>query len=156
MDVQSYFPMWNQLTHEQQDQLSGSAFHRSVSKGTVLHNGSADCTGLFLITDGQLRAYMLSPEGREITLYRLFPMDICLFSASCIMRSIQFEVIIEAEKDTAMWVIPSEVYKQGMTQSAPLANYSNEIMARRFSEVMWLVEQILWKSLDKRLAGFLL
>ena len=156
MDFQSYFPMWNQLTREQQAQLSGSAFQRSVPKGTVLHNGSADCTGLFLLVTGQLRAYMLSPEGREITLYRLFPMDICLFSASCIMRSIQFEVIIEAEKDTAMWVIPSEVYKQVMTQSAPLANYTNEIMASRFSEVMWLIEQILWKSLDKRLAGFLL
>ena len=148
--------MWNQLTRQQQDQLSGSAFHRSVPKGTVLHNGSADCTGLFLITDGQLRAYILSPEGREITLYRLFPMDICLFSASCIMRSITFEMMIEAEKDTAMWVIPSETYKQVMTQSAPLANYTNEIMASRFSEVMWLIEQILWKSLDKRLAGFLL
>ena len=107
MDFQSYFPMWNQLTREQQDQLSGSAFQRSVPKGTVLHNGSADCPGLFLLVTGQLRAYMLSPEGREITLYRLFPMDICLFSASCIMRSIQFEVIIEAEKDTAMWGIPS-------------------------------------------------
>ena len=93
MDFQSYFPMWNQLTREHQDQLSGSPFQRSVPKGTVLHNGSADCTGLFLLVTGQLRAYMLSPEGREITLYRLFPMDICLFSASCIMRSIQFEVI---------------------------------------------------------------
>ena len=156
MDFQSYFPMWNQLTREQQDQLSGSAFQRSVPKGTVLHNGSADCTGLFLLVTGQLRAYMLSPEGREITLYRLFPMDICLFSASCIMRSIQFEVIIEAEKDTAMWVIPSEVYKQVMTQSAPLANYTNEIMASRFSEVMWLMEQVMWKRFDQRLAQFLL
>lgn len=56
--------MWNQLTREQQDQLSASAFQRSVSKGTVLHNGSADCTGLFLLVTGQLRAYMLSPEVR--------------------------------------------------------------------------------------------
>ena len=30
------------------------------------------------------------------------------------------------------------------------------MMASRFSEVMWLVEQIMWKSFDKRLAEFLL
>lgn len=57
-----------------------------------------DCTGLLLVKSGQLRTYILSDEGREITLYRLFDMDMCLLSASCIMRSIQFEVTIEAEK----------------------------------------------------------
>ena len=94
----------------------------------MLHNGSMDCTGLLLIQSGQLRAYMLSEEGREITLYRLFDMDMCLFSASCIMRSIQFEVTIEAEKDTDLWIIPAEVYRGIMEESAPVANYTNELM----------------------------
>ena len=104
---------------------------------------------------GQLRAYILSDEGREITLYRLFDRDMCLFSASCMMRSIQFAVTIETEKDTQLWVIPPEVYQHLMEESAPVANYTNELMADRFSEVMWLMEQIMWKSLDKRLAAFL-
>ena len=43
-----------------------------------------------------------------------------------------------------------------MEQSAPLSNYTNEVMAARFSEVMWLVEQVMWKSMDKRVAAFLL
>lgn len=129
---------------------------RNVKKGTILHNGSMDCTGLLLIKVGQLRAYILSDEGREITIYRLFDMDMCLFSASCIMRSIQFEVTIEAEKDTELWVIPAETYGSIMKESAPVANYTNELMASRFSDVMWLMEQIMWKSLDKRVAAFLL
>ena len=112
--------------------------------------------GLLLLKSGQLRAYILSDEGREITLYRLFDRDMCLLSASCIMRSIQFEVIIEAEKDTDLWVIPPHVYRNVMAESAAVANYTNELMATRFSDVMWLVEQILWKSLDKRVAAFLL
>lgn len=72
------------------------------------------------------------------------------------MRSIQFEITIEAEKDTELWVIPSEIYKGIMEESAPVANYTNELMASRFSDVMWLMEQIMWKSLDKRVAAFLL
>ena len=156
MDFQDYFPVWNRLTAAQQNRLLTGLTSRKVKKGTILHNGSADCTGLLLIKTGQLRAYILSDEGREITIYRLFDRDMCLFSASCILNSIQFEITITAEKDTEFWLIPSELYKNLLAESAPLANYTNELMAARFSDVMWLIEQILWKSLDKRLAAFLL
>ena len=156
MEFQNYFPIWDKLTPAQKEKIAGSAVRRIAVKGTALHNGSAACTGLLLIQHGQLRSYILSDEGREITLYRLFDRDICLFSASCMMRSIQFEMMIEAEKDTALWIVPTEVYQSIMQESAPVSNFTNEIMATRFSEVMWLMEQIMWKSFDKRLAAFLL
>lgn len=156
MTFQEYFPIWEQLRPEQQDKILNSLIFKSVTKGTVLHNGSMDCTGLLLIKSGQLRAYILSDEGREITIYRLFDRDLCLFSASCMLRSIQFEITIEAEKDSELWIIPPDVYQGIMAESAPVANYTNELMASRFSEVMWLMEQVMWKSLDKRLAAFLL
>ena len=156
MDFQRYFPIWNKLTASQQERILGGLMERRVSKGTVIHNGSMDCTGLLLVRSGQLRAYILSDEGREITIYRLFDRDMCLFSASCIMRSIQFEVTIETEKDTELWIIPAEIYQSIMEESAPVSNYTNELMATRFSDVMWLMEQVMWKSLDKRVAAFLL
>ena len=156
MNFQSYFPIWSKLTTPQQTRVLTGLTERSVQKGAPLHNGSADCTGLLLVRSGQLRAYILSDEGREITVYRLFDRDLCLLSASCMLRSVQFDITIEAEKDTELWIIPTELYQQLMEESAPVANYTNEIMAARFSEVMWLMEQILWKSLDKRVAAFLL
>lgn len=156
MNFPDYFPIWDQLNQDQQGRLQHSVALRSAPKGTVLHNGDMDCTGLLLVKSGQLRAYILSDEGREITLYRLFDRDMCLFSASCMMRSIQFDITIQAEKDTELWVIPAEIYKQVMDESAPLSNFTGEVMAARFSDVMWLIEQILWKSFDKRLAAFLL
>lgn len=156
MEFSDYFPIWKKLTAAQQQLLEYHAVLRTAEKGAVIHNGSEKCTGLLLVKSGQLRAYMLSDEGREITLYRLFERDICLFSASCIMNSIQFDVTIEAEKASAFWVISPDAYKKVMAESAAAANYTNEIMAARFSDVMWLIEQILWKSFDKRLAAFLL
>lgn len=156
MEFQSCFPIWDKLSPSQQERILGSLSERSVERGTILHNGTADCAGLLLVRSGQLRAYILSEEGREITLYRLFDRDICLFSASCVMRSIQFDVTIAAEKDTDLWIIPAEVYRQLMEESAPLSNYTNELMAGRFSEVMWLIEQVMWKSMDQRVAAFLL
>lgn len=156
MDFSSYFPIWNKLTPAQQQLLKSNAVYRKVDKGTVIHSGSVECTGLLLVRSGQLRAYILSDEGREITLYRLFERDICLFSASCMMNSIQFEITIEAEKHAELWVIPAELYKKLMEASAAVSNYTGEVMATRFSDVMWLMEQVLWKSFDKRLAEFLL
>ena len=156
MEFQSYFPIWDKLNKAEQERITDNLIVRRVTKGTVIHNGNMECTGLLLIKTGQLRAYILSDEGREITIYRLFDRDMCLFSASCIMRSIQFDITIEAEKDTELWIIPAELYQSIMKESAPVANYTNELMATRFSDVIWLIEQIMWKSLDKRLASFLL
>ena len=156
MSFSSFFPVWERLTPQQQAALSGSMFSRRVRRGDVIHQGDADCTGLLLVKSGQLRAFMLSEDGREITLYRLFERDLCLFSASCMMRSIQFDITIQAEKDAELWVIPAETYRQVMEESAPLSNFTNEVMAARFSDVMWLIEQVLWKSFDRRLAAFLL
>lgn len=155
-DFQEFFPVWNKLTAGQQEQLEHAVRYEHAKKGTIIHNGSLDCVGVLLIHSGQLRAYMISEEGREITLFRLFARDLCLFSASCMMPNIQFDTIIEAEKDTDFWLIPPNVYKSVMEASAALANYTNEILSSRFSDVMWLMEQIIWKSFDKRLAEFLI
>ena len=156
MNYLSYLPVFAKLTKSQQDALTSAAFIRKFRKSEILHNGSQDCTGLILVLSGQIRAFTISDDGREITMYRLFERDICLFSAACMMNSIQFDITITAEKDAEVLVIPSEAYKSVMEVSAPLANYTNEVMASRFSDVMWLIDQVMWKSFDKRLAGFLL
>ena len=156
MDLAEFLPFFKKLSPQQQRRLTDAAEPMEAKSGTVVHNGSLDCLGLLIIRSGQLRVYTLSREGREVTLYRLFDHDICLFSASCVMPDIQFEVVIEAEKDTSMWVIPSCLFKDLMEESAAVANYANQLISSRISEVMWLMEQIMWKSFDKRLAGFLL
>ncbi len=155
MDISYYFPIWNKLTPGERQRLADNSRNIHYDKGDIIHT-AGDCMGLILVTSGQLRAYTVSEEGREVTMYRLFERDLCLFSASCIMRSIQFDLTISADKDTDAILIPADVYRQIMEKSAPLANYTNEIMASRFSDVMWLIDQIMWKSFDKRLAEFLL
>ena len=156
MEFKDYYPIWDKLTLPQQHKIEGALYFRQEKQGSLVHGGGSDCTGLLLIKSGRLRAYILSEEGREITLYRLLPRDLCLFSASCMLHSLQFDIMIETEEDSEFWVIPPEMYRGLMEESATVANYTNEIMASRFTDVMWLMEQILWKSLDKRLAAFLL
>ena len=156
MDFSDYFPIWDKLTASQQAQIRSVSDYQKVKSGTILHDGSPDCLGMLLVRSGQLRAYMLSEEGREITICRFFEMDICLFSASCVMPNMQFDILIEAEKDSEIWIIPACLYKNLMDESIAIANYSHNLIANHFSELMWLMDQIMWKSFDKRLAAFLL
>jgi CRP/FNR family transcriptional regulator len=156
MELSSCFPIWNKLSETDQNRILQAADSLKVKKDTVLHDSSVDCLGLLVIKSGQLRVYILSEEGREITIYRLFDRDVCLLSASCVMPDMQFNLMIEAEKDTELWSIPACLFKNLIHESLPMAIFANSLMSSHFSELMWLMEQIMWKSVDKRLAAFLL
>ena len=156
MSFANYFPIWNKLTTNQQELIMSVSDYQNVKSGTVLHDGSPDCLGMLLVRSGQLRAYILSEEGREVTISRFFEMDICLFSASCVMPNMQFDVFIEAEKDSELWVIPACLFQNLMDESLAVSNYSRDLITSHLSDVMWLMEQIMWRSFDKRLAAFLL
>ena len=156
MEFSEYFPIWDKLTPDQQQRIADVVEYRKVKKGTHIHDSSAECLGLVTVRTGQLRAYILSEDGREITISRLFEYDVSLLSASCVMPDMQFNVMIEAEKDTEFWSIPACLFKNLVDESLAVSAFANSLISSNFSELMWLMEQIMWKSFDKRLAAFLL
>lgn len=156
MPLDAYLPFWKHLSAAQQQRLLETAVLREMPRGTMLHSGTGDCMGLLVVRSGMLRAYLLSDEGREITLYRLLPYDICLLSASCMMSSLEQDVLIASAEPVVLWQIPTDVYRQLETESLEVARYTNELMASRFSDVLWLLGQVLTRRLDARIAGFLL
>ncbi len=156
MEFTEYFPVWDKLPKAHQEWIADMIEFRSVTKGTQIHDSSAECLGLVLVKSGQLRSYILSDDGREITIGRLFEYDVSVLSASCVMPDLQLNVMIEAEKDTQFWSIPAYIFKKLMEESLAMSNYAWNLLSSNFSELLWLMEQIMWKSFDKRLAGFLL
>ena len=156
MEFAEYLPFWNKLTEEQKQRIANVIEFRQIKKDTHIHDSSADCLGLVVVRSGQLRAYILSEDGREITISRLAQYDVSLLSASCVMPDMQFNVMIEAEKDSEFWSIPACMFKNLVDESLAVSNYSRNLLSGNFSELMWLMEQIMWKSFDKRLADFLL
>ena len=144
------------MTGDQQQRIANVIEFRQIKKGTHIHDSSADCLGLVAVRSGQLRAYILSEDGREITISRLTQYDVSLLSASCVMPDMQFNVMIEAEKDSEFWSVPACLFKNLVDESLAVSNYSRNLLSGNFSELMWLMEQIMWKSFDKRLAAFLL
>jgi len=156
MEFANYLPFWNKLTEEQQNRICEVIEFRKEKTGVHIHDSSAECLGLVAVRSGQLRAYILSEDGREITLSRMFEYDVSLLSASCVMPDMQMNVMIEVEKEAEFWSIPACLFKNLMDESLAVSGYARSLIGSNFSELMWLMEQIMWKSFDKRLAEFLL
>ncbi|MBC8156753.1 Crp/Fnr family transcriptional regulator [Armatimonadetes bacterium] len=146
---------WKDLTDTQKKHLQENIVKKQFVTGESMHSNSDHCSGLFLIQSGQVRAYIVSESGKEITLYRLFERDVCIFSASCMMKNIAFDIFIEVEKNTQVFLIPTAHFRKLSAESLSVQVFTNNLMASRFSDVMWIMEQALFTSFDKRLASFL-
>ncbi len=154
--LKTVLPFWEKLTPAQKRTVTDSALPRVYYRGESMHRGSEHCAGLLLVKSGQLRVYIISESGKEITLYRLFDNDICIFSASCMMKNINFDIYVETEQETQVLQIPTVVYNQLNQTNIAVSDFTSQLMASRFSDVMWVMEQVLFTSFDKRLALFLL
>lgn len=150
-----YFPFWSKLNDPLKEQLIRSSVKVDFKKGENIHD-SSECTGVILIKKGCLRVYMLSDEGKEITLYRLYDGDVCILSASCVMESITFDVFVDAEEDSECYILSGCAYVIANERSKDVQIFTLETTVSRFSEVMWVMQQVLFMSLDRRLAIFLL
>ena len=149
------FPFWQKLSEQDKDTLFRSSQKVSFGKGATIHNGT-NCTGVILIKTGSLRLYILSEDGKEITLYRLFPGEICILSASCVLDTITFDVFIDAEENSDCVVVGGCAFEDISRRLPEVKIFALETALSRFSDVMWVMQQILFMSMDKRLAFFLL
>lgn len=154
--LQQHFLAWDKLSHQEQEALLYNTTLVRYPKGASLSSSEGNCIGMLLIKSGMLRTYLLSEEGRDITLYRMGEGEICILSASCILSSITFEVHIDAEVDTEVLVVGLPFFSQLSGQNIHVECFSYKLASERFSDVMWTMQQILFMGLDKRLAIFLL
>lgn len=149
------FPFWEKISEDERKIiLTGSSLIK-YQNGQNIHD-STECTGVLVVKTGQLRVYMVSPEGKEITLYKLNPYDVCMLSAACILNNIRFEVMVDAEKESEVYLINPYKYKELKDKNIIVEQFTNSVINSSFSEAMWIMEQIVFMSFDKRLAIFLL
>ena len=152
---EQYFPFWKALKEEDKNYLCENTAEEHFDKEQPVHDNMG-CSGLFIVRSGRLSLYMLSENGKEITLYRLVSGDICMLSASCVLNSITFDVYVDAEAPSDCYRISSAAFGDVSSRYLEVKNYALETAVGRFSDVMWIMQQVVFMSMDKRLAIFLL
>ena len=153
--IKQYFDFWDKLDSTEQAFVCDHMYEMSYKAGENIHNGDAMCIGVMFVQKGMLRVYIMSEEGKEVTLYRVEEGDVCVLSASCVLTEVTFDVHVDSESDTTVWVLPSGAFSDLITKNIYFENYQNKLKAHRLSDVMWTMQQILFYSFDKRLAIFL-
>lgn len=149
------FPFWRHLDNLQQESMQRAIVVQNFVKNTSLLRKNA-CIGLFYVLQGQLRTYIVSEDGKEITLYRLIEGDTCVLGAKCMVRNISFDIHIDAEEDTSIALVPTDFYEKLNEQNIHVKNFTLELVAARFSEVMWVLEQRVFTNMGKRLSDALI
>ncbi len=148
------FPFWEKLPDADREYICRNSHGVTYPKGKNIHDGSK-CSGVILVRSGCLRLYMMSDEGKDITLYRLHKGDLCMLSASCVLNAITFEVFVDAEQDSQCCVISGPAFAAVSERNPDIRIFALETAVGRFSDVMWVMQQILFMSMDRRLAIFL-
>lgn len=148
------FDFWPSLSEAERSQLCESTQSLEYARDALV-NSSGSCAGLTIVRRGCLRVALLSEEGREITLYRLHAGDFCLLSASCVIEAITFDVQVVAEEDSECYLLSASTFGEISARHKEVEIFALNKTVERFSEVMWVLQQILFRSLDCRLAAFL-
>ena len=149
------FPFWSKLSDAEKELIEQTTYIENYNKGMLMHRTEDSCKGLMTVLTGQLRTYILSEEGREVTLFRVNAEEVCVLSASCLLDAITFDVLIEATEDTEVLVVPSAVLNQVMQQNPYVELFLYKAATEKFSDVMWTMQQILFLKIDQRVAQFL-
>ncbi len=149
------FPFWDGITEAEKEHICNNTYALSYPKGTTIHDGT-ECSGVFFVCKGCLRVYMMSEEGRAVTLYRLHAGDMCMLAASCVLQAITFDVMIDAEENSECYVVSGSAFSEISEKNPDIKIFALETAVNRFSDVMWVMQQIHFMSMDKRLAIFLL
>lgn len=149
------FPFWSEISDDDRDYICQNSVALTYPKGITIHDGT-ECSGVIFVRKGCLRIYMMSKEGKDITLYRLYNEDMCMLSASCVIQAITFDVFVDAEEDSECYVINGHAFAAISEKNPNVKIFTLEKAVSRFSDVMWVMQQILFMSIDNRLAIFLL
>lgn len=155
-ELVTLLPFNHLLSDKERNALKEHISFLHFPKGKTIHYGSWDCTGVMFVRSGSLRTYLLSEEGRDITLFILAQKDVCMLSATCILDSINFDITIDAEKDTDIIQVDADVFRKLIDENLALKVYALELTNQRFSDVMKAMQRILFFGIDERLALFLL
>ncbi len=148
------FPFWDKIPEKDRGDICQNSHAVTWQKGMNIHDGN-ECSGVILVRSGCLRLYMMSEEGKDITLYRLQRGDMCMLSASCVLEAITFDVFIDAEEESECYVISGPAFAAVSERNPDIKIFALETAVSRFSDVMWVMQQILFMSMDRRLAIFL-
>ena len=150
------YAVWEYLSDEEKKMLQEQIRWSTYGEGQMVTDTGRDCLGIFLVCSGILCANLVSEDGKEATVCRIHPGELCVISASCLLPPLPFDIQIDAEMDSEVYLVPTGVLRQIMEKNIYMENFIYKKINESFSDIIAAIQKILFASLEQRLAGFLL
>lgn len=154
----SKLPYWSALSEREKRAVADAAVLRKYQSGSILQtacDGGTDGVGMICIVSGEVRAYTVSDQGREITLFRIDAGECCVL-ASCLAVQSRLETQLAVTTDADILVIPTGVFDKLAKENVHVRCFLYQLAADQLSTVVWVMQQILFARFDQRLAVFFL
>jgi CRP/FNR family transcriptional regulator len=127
----------------------------NLEEGKVLFLEGDGCQQVGFVGEGSIRVSKIGETGREITLYHVNPGEGCVLNISCAFSDTGYPAMASIEKPTQMVVFPATLFRDWMSKPE-IRSFVFELFSRRLSQVITLVEEIVFRKMDQRLAEFLI
>jgi CRP/FNR family transcriptional regulator len=154
-EIVSAFTFLGQSDEHTRKQFLQSASLAKLEPGQFVCHQGAECAHLALVLSGTARIYKLGENGREITLYRIGRGESCILTASCILSQMPFPAFAVCEEAVEAVVIPAGLIRQWLAESSLWRDYVFGLVAHRMGDIISLVEEVVFRRMDQRIADYL-
>lgn len=147
---------WQILTPEERNMILENTVMDKMEKNRQITVSAGGCPGLIWLKKGRFRAYVSDEDGKEITLFKMDSGQLCVLSASCILKGIHFDMTLSAMEDSEIYILPQTYVYQLVENNMRLyLELQNEVL-ERFSDVIYLLTDVLGKRMTVRVTEELL
>jgi CRP/FNR family transcriptional regulator, anaerobic regulatory protein len=109
-----------------------------------------------LLINGVVRVYQIGATGREVTLYRFGLGESCILTANAILSRQSFPAIATVEREAEAVMIPADSFRDWVDRYSLWREFVFNLLSQRLTSVMALVDEVVFRRMDARVASFLL
>ncbi len=150
------FPELNHLDQNARDLLAKYARIVEAPVGTIGYREGDTCGAYVMRLAGKSRVYKVSASGREILLYRVAAGETCVITTTCLLGNSDYPASTIVEEPIRDVIIPAAVFNQLMIDSAVFRKFVMTNYGVLISDLIVLLDEVAFHSLDARLAKVLL
>ena len=118
---------------------------------TIMQTTPGPYDGFLLLLEGSTRAYQTDETGREITLFRNTPGDVCSVNLQTLFNSQPSELFIQAESSIHGLKVSARAFQKALQESTLFRQYIFSNLTNSITELTSAFHNIVFNKLDSRL-----
>ncbi|MBN2852546.1 MAG: Crp/Fnr family transcriptional regulator [Clostridia bacterium] len=154
-EIVSIFPFMEEVKKEYIDELLQASKIVDFEKNQEMIKDGNKCLAIPFILKGRIRVFKISPEGKEITLYKVNSGQMCVLAAICTLGDANYDVIVQFEEKSQVLLVPRNIFIYLNDNSKAWRQYVNSNTSSLLLSTMQKVGSVAFDDIEERLYQYL-